>query len=317
MSRFVMKRLLMIVPVVIAVSFLTLMLVELIPGDPAFAVLGDNPTQEQIDAFHEQVGLDDPIYERYVNWAGNALTGDLNRSVTTGQPVSDIITERVPVTIELAILSQLIAVMISVPLGLYMGFKANSRVDRLLNVGLGALIGVPSFVLALVLSYLLSVRFRLFPVTGWTKLTEDPVGNLKTVFLPALTIALIEVGQWTRLIRADTISTLQENFILAARAKGLTSFTIMRRHALKPSMLPVLTIMGISFARVFSGAVIVEYMFSLPGLGSATIDAVTSKDFVVVQGVVLVISVTYVLVNAFVDVAYNVIDPRTRAVARV
>jgi peptide/nickel transport system permease protein len=305
------RRFLAIAPIVVAVTFLTLMLVELLPGDPAYAVLGEFATQEQVDAFNEELGLNDPVFERYIDWAVDALHGDFGRSIVSKQPVSEIIMERLPVTLELAILSFVMAVVVAVPLGLFMGFKANSRTDRLLNVGLGTLIGTPSFVLALLLSYVLSIKYELFPVTGWTPFTDDPWGNLKGAFLPALTIALIELGQWTRLIRADTISTLQENYMLAARAKGLSSFKIMRRHALKPSMFTVLTLVGISFARVFSGAVIVEHLFALPGLGSATVDAVMNNDVVVVQGIVVVVSVAYVLVNAMVDVSYMLLDPRT------
>jgi peptide/nickel transport system permease protein len=311
-GRAVIRRLAHVVPVLLLVSLGTLLLLDLIPGDPAYAILGEGATPEQVDRVHEQLGLDDPLPERYVRWLGDLVQGDFGTSPRSHVPVWESITERLPVTLELAGLALLFALVLAVPTALYAAYRQGRLFDRVTGAMSSGLISSPAFLTGLLLVYFLALELRWYPVTDWVPLTEDPADNLRHAFLPALTLALAEAPVFMRLLRSDLIATLQDDFILSARAKGMSTPYVLVRHALRPSSFSLVTVLGISLGRLVGGTVIVESLFALPGLGQLMISSILNKDFVVVQGVVMFVALAYVFVNLAVDVVYSYLDPRVR-----
>lgn len=313
MLRFLATRLAMLVGVLFAVSVLTFLLVSLLPGDPALQVLGtQNATPQAIAQVRHQLGLDHPIAARYLIWLGHSLHGDLGRSVQTHESVAQLIQQRLPVTLELILLSLVIAVVIAIPLGVWTAYRANTWVDR---IGSGASLGLlamPPFVVALVLVYVFAVKLGWLPAIGWQPFLEDPVANLRSALLPAISLAAGNIAVFMRLLRADMRTTLNEDHVLLARAKGMPTWTILFRHALKPSSFSVLTVLGIQIGALIGGAVVVETIFALPGIGSLLVNSILQRDIVVVQGIVLVVAAFYVLANFVVDLAYALLDPRIR-----
>lgn len=312
MLRQVGSRLLRLVPVLFLITLFTTAMVDLMPGSPALAMLGDQATPEQIARLDEQLGLDQPFLVRYRDWLAAALGGDLGTSLRMGLPVTTAIAQRFPVTLEIALLSVVMALLIAVPLGLFAGARAGGRLDRAATALSSALLSLPGFAAAVLLIYLLAVKARLFPVGGWVPFTEDPIGNLRFAFLPALSLALMEAAVYFRLLRSDVISTLQEKFVLSARARGLPPGYVLFRHVLRPSLFSLTTVAGLSMGRLLGGAVIVESLFALPGLGFLVIQSVPFQDIPTIQGIVVVVAVIYVLINIVVDVSYSIIDPRIR-----
>lgn len=317
MLRYLATRVAMVLGVLLAVSILTFGLVSLLPGDPALQVLGSsNVSAEAVRQVREQMGLDEPIVQRYFHWLGAALHGDLGRSIRTHQPVRDVLLERVPVTAELIVLALLIALVLAIPLGVLTAYRANTWVDR---VGSGtslALLAAPPFMVGLALMYFFAVHLGWLPATGWRPLLEDPVENLRHALLPSAALAAGNVAVFMRLLRADMKATLQEDHVLLARAKGMPTRTILFRHAMRPSLFSVLTVLGIQIGALIGGAVVVEAIFALPGVGSLLVNSILTRDIVVVQGVVLVVAAVYVVANALVDLAYTVLDPRIRSEVR-
>jgi peptide/nickel transport system permease protein len=298
--------------VLFLITLFTTAMVDLMPGSPALAMLGDQATPEQIARLNEQLGLDQPFLVRYWDWLAAALGGDLGTSLRMGLPVTTAIAERFPVTLEIALLSVVMALVIAVPLALVAGARAGGGLDRVATALSSALLSLPGFAAAVLLVYLLAVKARLFPVGGWVPFTEDPIGNLRFAFLPALSLALMEAAVYFRLLRSDVISTLQEKFVLSARARGLPPGYVLFRHVLRPSLFSLTTVAGLSMGRLLGGAVIVESLFALPGLGFLVIQSVPFQDIPTIQGIVVVVAVIYVLINIVVDVGYAVIDPRIR-----
>ena len=314
MGRLIALKALSLVPVLLAVSCLTFLMLNLLPGCVECQVLGpdnlDNP--EAVAAVRADLHLDDPLPVRYGVWLGDALTGDLGRSYVTRQDVTDAIRERLPVTLEIMALSMVLALVISIPLGMATAYRAGGLLDRSVTGATFGMLAIPSFMMALLLIYLFAVELDWFPATGWTYLTDDPVENLRSAFMPALSLALVNVAIFTRLLRTDMIATLQDDHVLLARSKGLPTWRILTRHALRPSSFSLLTVSGLAIGNLLGGAVIVEQLFALPGMGRLLFDAIFRRDLMVVQGVVLVITVGFVIANGVVDVLYSVLDPRIR-----
>ncbi|SDG37959.1 ABC transporter permease [Pseudonocardia oroxyli] len=305
-------RLLHIVPVLLLVTFGSMLLVDLTPGDPAATILGESATPDQVAALRQQLGLDRPLFVRYGEWIAHIAQGDFGRSIRSQQPVLDAILERLPVTIELAILAQIMAFLVVIPLALYTAYRAGGRADRLANVVTSGLVSMPPFLTALLLVFVFALSLRAFPATGWVRIADDPLGNLRSAFLPALALALTELAVLTRVLRSDLIATLQEDFILSAKAKGLPTWYVLLRHALRPSSFSLVTLAGLSLGRLIGGAVIVETLFALPGIGQLLVNSILAKDAVVVQGVVVFVAIVYVALNVLTDVFYTILDPRTR-----
>jgi peptide/nickel transport system permease protein len=302
--------------VVLLVSFLTFCLTKLLPGDPVTAILGpeaSNPVAAA--ALREDLGLDDPFLEQYVDYVHGVVTdGDLGRAYSSGFEVRDLIANRLPATIELILLAQVIALLIAVPLALFSAYRAESAADRAISAGAFGLISVPSFALAVVLVYLFAIQLGWVPAVGYDRLT-GPGGlsaNLRSVALPVTVLVAGLAAVYTRVLRSDLIATLQEDFILMARSKGLPTWHVLVRHALRPSSLSLLTVFGINFGALIGGSVIVEHFFSIPGIGQMAIQSIAQRDYLAVQGVVLVVAIAFVLVNFAVDLLYAVLDPRVR-----
>ena len=312
MLGFVVRRLLYLVPVLVAVSLLTFLIASLLPGDLAYVILGDQATPEKVAALRHDMGLNQPIWWRYLSWLGNVLQGDFGRSFRTGQTVLQAVAERLPVSIELMLLAQLGALAIGIPLAIACAVRSGSAFDRFMTGSAFSMLSVPAFLSAILLIYLFAVELRWLPATGYVPFNEDPVGNLRCFLLPALTLALGEWPVLMRVLRSDMIATLQEDYIAMARAKGLKPSRILLVHALKPSSLTLVTVTGINIGRLIGGTVIVESIFALPGIGRLLLGAIFTRDLIILQGVVLFVAIGYVLMNFIVDMLYAVLDPRIR-----
>jgi peptide/nickel transport system permease protein len=311
--RQVLRKLVTLVPTILLVSALTFFLTSLLPGDPALQVLGGaEPNAAAIAAVHHDLGLDKPLPVRYLNYLKDTATGDFGRSYRTRQPVLEAIFERLPVTLEIGLVALLSSILIAVPLGVLSAYRANRLVDRTITTASFGLLAIPSFMSALLLLYLFAIYIPVLPATGWTRLTDNPIENLRSVILPATALGIGQLATYTRLLRSDMIATLQEDFVSMARAKGLPTWRILFRHALRPSSFSLLTIVGLQVGALIGGAVIVEQFFALPGVGRLLFDSITQRDLVMVQGVVLFLALATVFANFSVDLLYSVLDPRIR-----
>ena len=312
MLGFVARRFLYLVPVLVAVSLLTFLIASLLPGDLAYVILGDQATPEKVEALRHDMGLDQPIWWRYISWLGHVLEGDFGRSFRTGQTVLQAVSERLPVSLELMFLAEILGLAIGVPLAIACAVRSGSAFDRFMTGGAFGMLSIPTFLSAILLIYLFAVQLHWLPATGYVPFEEDPIANLRFFVLPALTLALAEWPGIMRVLRSDMIATLQEDYIALAKAKGLTSSRILFVHALKPSSLTLITITGINIGRLIGGAVIVETIFALPGIGRLLVSAISTRDLIILQGVVLVVAGGFVLMNFIVDMLYAVLDPRIR-----
>lgn len=311
--KLLLKKIPWLIGTLLAVSFFTFMLVSLLPGDPAVMILGaGGVSPEAVAALREELGLDRPLLVRYFEWLGNALSGDLGRSPMTGQAVMDAIMARLPVTVQLGVMAIVIALVLAIPLAMLSAYYAGSRLDRVISGAGFALMSVPGFMMAIFLILIFAVNLGWFPATGWIPVSVSPGANLRSALLPALSLAMIELALYMRLLRTDLIGTLQQDFIMLARAKGLPSWRIMLHHALKPSSFSLLTVVGLQLGGVISGAIIVEEIFALPGVGRLLYQSILQRDLLMVQGIVLFIATAYVLVNFLVDMCYSLLDPRVR-----
>jgi peptide/nickel transport system permease protein len=283
-----------------------------LPGDLAYVILGDQATPEKVAGLRHDMGLDQPIWWRYISWLGHVLEGDFGRSFRTGQTVLQAVAQRLPVSFELMLLAEFGALVIGIPLAIACAVRSGSAFDRFMTGTAFGMLSVPAFLSAILLIYLFAVELRWLPATGYVPFSEDPVGNLRCFVLPALTLALGEWPVLMRVLRSDMITTLQEDYIAMARAKGLKPSRILLVHALKPSSLTLVTVTGINIGRLIGGTVIVESIFALPGIGRLLLGAIYTRDLVILQGVVLCVALGYVLMNFIVDMLYAVLDPRIR-----
>lgn len=300
--------------VAFVVTFTTFGLLDQAPGDPAAARAGLNATEENIERIRAELGLDDPFLVRYANWLGDILTGDFGTSILNGQPVSDLMASALPHTIELMVLSQVMALAVSIPLAIYAAQRPGGLVDRVTGAASFGLLAAPAFVLGLYLQYLLAVRLGWLPAVA-TDLPgpfEDPIENLRQLLLPAVTLASGLVAVYIRLLRTDLIATLQEDFVLLAQARGYTRRRVLWRHALRPSSFSLLTAAGLSTAGLLGGALIAETLFAVPGVGRLAVVSIFTEDYDVVMAVVLLLSLAFIVANFLVDVLYAVVDPRVR-----
>lgn len=299
--------------VLLLVTLAAAALVDLVPGSPAVAILGPSATPQQIAELDAAYGFDRPFPERYLDWVGGLATGDLGRSVQSGRPVLATILERLPVTLEIALLAVGISLLVAVPLGVHTGSRVGGPLDRAVTAASSALMSIPVFVAGVVLIYLLALTTGWFPVSGWAPLTDGIAANLHFAFLPAVALAVGETPALLRLLRGDVAATLREDFVRTAATRGLPRRYILFRHVLRPSALPLVTMAAVVFGRLLAGSVVVESLFALPGLGGLALQSIPAKDIPVIQGLVVLVAVAYVAVNALVDLGYTVLDPRTRS----
>ena len=305
--------LLRLIATVLAVTFLSFAMVAFLPGDPVGTILGTGERDPAVEAqLREDLNLDDPFLVRYVSWLGDAVTGDLGNSYVTDQPVADSISSRLPVTLQLAVMSILISVIAAIPIGVMGAYRQSKWQDTASSAFVQIALSIPNFIVGIFLIWLFAVRLGWLPASGWSRLSDGVVDNLKTAILPATALALGQMAVFSRLIRSDMIATLRENYILSARAKGLTDRYVLFRHALRPSSLSLMTIVGISFGALLGGTVVIETLFGLPGLGFSLINAINGRDILVIQGITVFIAVMFVIINTVVDLMYAVLDPRIR-----
>lgn len=315
MTRVLLARLVRLVLTLLAVSFITFMMVKLLPGDPVNTLLPpDAPrTPEIVEQIRSDLGLDDPVIVQYLNWLGDAVTGDLGSSYVTDESVSDIIRNRLPVTLELAVLATLIALIFAIPAGIVGAYREGKLIDKTTSATLQVALSIPNFIAGIFLIWLFTVQFQIFPSTGWSRLTDDGVWqNLRTALLPSIALALAPMAIYSRLLRADMIGVLKEDYVLSARAKGLRDRYILFRHAFRPSTMSLMTVIGLTFGALLGGTVVIEQLFALPGLGKRLIDAINQRDIIVIQGITVFIAAMYVIINTVVDLLYLVVDPRIR-----
>ncbi|HUH86270.1 MAG TPA: ABC transporter permease [Stellaceae bacterium] len=305
------RRLLYLVPVILAVTVLTFLIANLLPGDLAIAILGDQATPESVAALHQKLGLDLPLWQQYLHWLGGVVTGDFGRS-RNNEVVLHAIASRLPVSLELLVFAEVGGLLVGVPLAILCAVRPGSLFDRTVSAVAFGSLSVPPFMLAILLIFLFALRLHLLPATAYVPFAEDPVGNLRAMVLPGATLALLEWPTIMRVLRSDMITTLQEDYIAMARAKGLSSRRILLVHALKPSSLTLVTLIGLNVGRLIGGAVVTESIFALPGIGRLLVESIYSRDLVVLEGGVLVVAVGYVLVNFVVDLLYAALDPRIR-----
>jgi peptide/nickel transport system permease protein len=302
--------------VVFLVTVAAVALLSLAPGSVASVILGENATPEAVTALNAKLGLDQPLWHQYADWVGAAVRGDLGTSPLTHQDVMHAILDRLPVTLQLAAMALAISLVVSVILAVLSASVQGSVLDRGINAISSAFLAIPAFIAGPVLIYFLALQFGWFPVSGWAHLSDGIGANLQSALLPAIAISLTEIAAFHRLLRADLIGTLREDYIAAARAKGMTRTYVMFRHALRPSSFSLITLAGISLGRLIGGTVVVEILFGLPGLGQLVASSITLRDVITVQGVVVFVAITYVVVNMLVDVSYGLLDPRVRKAAR-
>ena len=307
------KRALSAIPLLLFLSFFVYVLVDFMPGDAAAGLAGDNASQADIAAVRDQLGLDRPLLLRYIEWLGGILTGDFGTSLYSSQSVSQILADRIPITLSLTIVTMVIVILIGLPLGIVAAMRANSLLDRALTAISSIAMAVPPFIIGLVLVIALAISSPIFPATGYAPLSDGIMVWLQHLILPALAIAAISTAEVARQTRAAMVDTLAKDFIRTTRAKGLRSKQIVLKHALKVAGVPIMTVLGLQVSRVFAGAVTVEFVFALPGLGTLAVNSVFSRDIPVILGIVMVMAVAIVIINLIVDMAYGYFNPRIRA----
>jgi len=313
MAKTIAFVLLRLIATLFAVTFLTFLMVALLPGDPVDTILGTGPRAPGIEEqIRDDLNLDDPFLVRYFAWLGDAVTGDLGTSYVTDQPVSDTISSRLPVTAQIAFMSIFIAVVVAIPVGVLGAYKQGKWADTVSSAGVQVALSIPNFIFGIFLIWLFAVQLGWLPASNWNRLSDGVADNMKTAILPALSLALAQMALFSRLVRSDMMATLRENYILSARAKGLSDRYILFRHALRPSSLSLMTIVGISFGALLGGTVIIESLFAIPGLGFSLIAAINGRDILVIQGITVFIAAMFVIINTIVDLLYAVLDPRIR-----
>ena len=310
MLGYLVRRLLATIPVIGMVAFFVFSLLYLTPGDPAAVIAGDIATVDDIERIRQKLGLDQPLLPRFWNWASAVLHGDLGISIFTNLPVTQLIGQRVEPTLSLALCTLFIAVLIAVPMGVIAAWKAGKLIDQLVMLFSVAGFSIPIFVLAYVLIYLFSIELDWLPVQGYTPLREGLWPWLSHLILPSIALGTIYIALIARITRATMLEVLAQDYVRTAHAKGLTPSAVLMRHALKNAAVPIVTVIGIGVALLISGVVVTESVFAIPGIGRLTVDAIIRRDYPIIQGVILLFSTIYVLVNLAVDLSYRFFDPR-------
>jgi peptide/nickel transport system permease protein len=311
----IVRRALLAVPMLLGMSVLVFLITHLVPGDPATAVLGLNATPELVARLRTEHGLDEPLVSQYFTWLGNVLTGDLGLDYSSGAPISELLSQRLPVTIELAVVAILIAVVVGIPLGVasavWRGRAPDAAAQGVSMLG----ISVPDFWVGIMLILAFALGLGVLPSSGWVPLSEDPVENLRHVALPALALGLGFAAVLIRITRAAMLDVLSQDYIRFCRAKGIPESKVILKHALRNAAIPITTVIGMQAGYLLGGAIVIEQVFSLPGVGRLVLDGVLQRNYPVVQGSVLVVGVMFIAVNLAADVLYAVLNPKLRRAA--
>ena len=312
MLGYILRRIAATVPVMLIVAALVFLMLRLTPGDPAAIIAGDNANDAQIAAIRSRLGLDAPLVLQFFQWLGNLLRGDFGESFYFKKTVADLIVSRLEPTLALSIATIVLAVVIAVPLGVLAAYKRGTIIDKIV-MGFSVLgFSVPVFVIGYSLIYLFAIQLNWLPVQGYQRIGDGFGGFLQRLIMPSLTLSVIYVALIARMTRASVIDVLEEDYIRTARAKGQSELKVLFKHALRNASVPIVTVIGLGVALLIGGVVVTESVFSIPGLGRLTVDAVLARDFPTIQAVILLFSLVYVLVNLAVDVAYTALDPRIR-----
>jgi peptide/nickel transport system permease protein len=312
MGSYILRRLLQGIPVLFLITGIVFTVVYFIPGDPAMVVLGQGATEENLAAMRQRLGLDRPLPVRYGVWLQHVVQGDLGESILSRQSVLTLIGRAFPITLYLSLFSLLIAIVIAVPAGIVAALRRNTWIDLVCTTWAFLGVSVPGFWLAIMLVYVFGVRLQWVPLQGYIGLREDVTDSLKTMALPAFTLGVFLSGPLTRYLRSSMLQTMAQEFVLVARAKGLNERRVIAGHILRNSLIPFVTVLGVQLGYLVGGAVVIENVFALPGIGDLAVSAIGNRDYPVIQGVVLVLATGFVLINIVVDVLYAVLDPRIR-----
>jgi peptide/nickel transport system permease protein len=313
MYRYLIQRILAVIPVLLVVSVVIFSIIHLVPGDPAYAMLGDDASPEAIDELRERMGLKDPLGVQYLNWIGNILKGNLGNSIVArGIPVVEMIGQRIKPTISLAVYSMLISIVLSLSLGILSARNHGGPLDHGITVLTMFGISVPNFLFGLGLMFLFAVKLRWFPVSGYKDISQGFGPHIRSLSLPAFSLGLMYSALLMRMTRASVLEVLNSDFILLARSKGVAGLSLLIKHALRNALLPIITVVGQSFIGALSGAAVVESMFGIPGMGQLMVNSIGRRDYLVIQTIVLFITVINVVISLVVDLLYCLIDPRIR-----
>ncbi|MGE5262832.1 MAG: ABC transporter permease [Acidobacteriota bacterium] len=312
MLAYIARRLMQTVLVLIFVSVIVFSLMHLIPGDPALVILGDQATPEQIEALHRELLLDQPLWIQYLSWAGDVLQGNLGRSVSYKQSVTDLLATRLPITFHIGLIAFILSTAISIPAGILSAIRRGGWLDSIITLLTNLAMAVPVFWLGILGIYLFALKLGWLPVQGYTSPSENLALNTRQIIMPALCLAIVPLASLARQTRSSMLEVIRQDYIRTARSKGLTEWAVITGHALKNAIIPVITLLGMQLRNLVGGAVLVEQVFNIPGMGRLMVSGVFNKDFVVVQGTVMVVAVVVALSNLLVDISYGYFDPRIR-----
>jgi len=312
MFAYIIRRILATIPVMAVVAIFVFALLYLSPGDPAAIIAGDTATVDDIIRIRAKLGLDQPVYVQFGIWVWHLLQGDLGISIFTNLPVSKLIGQRIEPTIALTVSTLIVSILVAIPMGVLAAWKAGTWVDRLVMVFAVVSFSVPVFVLAYLLIYGLAITADLLPVQGYVPITGGLWPFLSHLIMPTIALGMIQTALIARITRASMLDVLAQDYIRTAQAKGLSNEKVLIRHALKNAAVPIVTIIGISVALLIGGVVVTETVFAIPGVGRLTVDAILRRDYPIIQGIILIFSGAYVLINLMVDLSYTLLDPRIR-----
>ena len=304
------RKIIAVIPVLFLVSIILFTIISLLPGDAAMGVIGESVNQEDLGRIRTELGLDKPIYERYADWLGKVLQGDLGRALKSRQPVTEIVAQRLPVTLELTFLAMLVSTIIAVPAGIFAALRRNSAWD--VANGIVSMIGIamPPFWMGILLILCFSVWLDWLPSSGYVSFFKDPVKNLQHMAMPAFTIGFAFAATIMRQTRSSMLEVLGEEYVVTARAKGLAETIVIWKHALRNALIPVVTVLSMQVGRMIGGAVVTEIVFALPGIGREMVDSIIARDFPIVMALILITALCVVITNTLVDILYVIIDPR-------
>ncbi len=313
MPVYIGKRLLVAIPTLLIISIFVFSLQKLLPGDPILAMAGEERDPATIEFLREKYRLNDPVPMQYLNWLGGVVTGDFGISLRTNQPVLELIAQKLPVTIQLAVMAMFFAMIIGIPIGILAAVKKNTWIDYTANIVALSGLSIPNFWLGIMLILLVSVKLGWLPASGYESIFVDPVRSIETMIMPAFVLGNALAATLMRHTRSAMVAVLSSDYIRTARAKGLSPREIILSHSFRNALLPVITLLALLFGELLAGAVLTEQIFTIPGFGKMTVDAVFTRDYAVVQGIVLCTAVGFILMNLLADIAYVLLNPSLRA----
>jgi peptide/nickel transport system permease protein len=313
MYVYIVKRLLVAIPTILIISVFVFSLQKLLPGDPVLVMAGEDRDPQTLEYLRERYRLNDPIPYQYAAWLGSAVQGDLGISLRTNQPVLHLIAQKLPATLQLAVMAIVIAVLIGVPMGILAATRKNTALDYIANIVALSGLSIPNFWLGIMLILLVSVKLGWLPASGYESIFDDPVRSLRTMIMPAFVLGNALAATLMRHTRSSMLSVLNSDYIRTARAKGLPESSVVLQHSFRNAMLPIITVGALLFGELLAGAVLTEQIFTIPGFGKLIVDAVFNRDYAVVQGVVLCTAVGFILMNLLADILYVLLNPRMRA----